>query len=31
MDAVDAIAALPTRAEKPTEDAVIRSIKITES
>jgi cyclophilin family peptidyl-prolyl cis-trans isomerase len=31
MDAVDAIAALPTKAEKPTEDAVIRSVTITES
>jgi len=30
MEAVDAIAALPTRAEKPTEDAVINSVTLTE-
>ncbi|MGI8517690.1 MAG: peptidylprolyl isomerase [Acidimicrobiia bacterium] len=31
MDAVDAIAALPTRGEKPTQDAVINSVTITEA
>ncbi|CAN5136430.1 peptidylprolyl isomerase [soil metagenome] len=30
MDAVDAVAKLPTRSEKPTEDAVIRSVTISE-
>ncbi|MGI8515342.1 MAG: peptidylprolyl isomerase [Acidimicrobiia bacterium] len=31
MDAVDAIAALPRKGEKPTQDAVINSVTITES
>jgi cyclophilin family peptidyl-prolyl cis-trans isomerase len=31
MDAVNAIAALPTRSEKPVEDAVIRTVTITEA
>ena len=31
MDAVDAIAALKTRSDKPLEDATIRSVKITTS
>jgi cyclophilin family peptidyl-prolyl cis-trans isomerase len=31
MEAVDAIAALPTKAEKPTSDAVINSVTITEA
>ena len=31
MDAVDAIAALKTRSEKPLEDAVIRSVTINEA
>ena len=30
MEAVDAIAALPRQGERPTEDAVIRSVEITE-
>jgi cyclophilin family peptidyl-prolyl cis-trans isomerase len=30
MDAVDAIADLPRQGERPTEDAVIRSVEITE-
>ncbi len=31
MDAVDAVAALPRAGEKPTEDAVIKSVTISES
>jgi cyclophilin family peptidyl-prolyl cis-trans isomerase len=31
MEAVDAIAALPTKGEKPTEDAVINSVKVSET
>jgi peptidylprolyl isomerase len=31
MEAVDAIAALPTKGEKPTQDAVINSIQVEES
>lgn len=31
MDAVDSIAALQARSERPVEDAVIRSVKITEA
>jgi cyclophilin family peptidyl-prolyl cis-trans isomerase len=31
MEAVDAIGALPARAERPTEDAVMSSVTITES
>jgi cyclophilin family peptidyl-prolyl cis-trans isomerase len=31
MDAVDSIAALQTRSERPVEDAVIRTVKITET
>ena len=30
MEAVDSIAALPTKSEKPTQDAVIRSVTISE-
>ncbi|MGH8925964.1 MAG: peptidylprolyl isomerase [Acidimicrobiia bacterium] len=30
MKAVDAIAALPTKGEKPTQDAVINSVKVSE-
>jgi cyclophilin family peptidyl-prolyl cis-trans isomerase len=31
MEAVDAVAALPTKSEKPTQDAVIDTVSITES
>jgi cyclophilin family peptidyl-prolyl cis-trans isomerase len=31
LDAVDSIAALPTKSEKPTEDAVIRGVTIQEA
>jgi len=31
MDAVDAIAALKTRSDRPVDDAIIRSVKITEA
>ena len=31
MDAVDAVAALETRSERPVEDAIIRSVVITEA